>query len=97
MKELDNEIFLVKQDVDVKGLKFEELFDGLNVGILTSQVQRSCQLVDVALLVQLVLLVVLNLMHTHIGCLNRIDRKKIQDVIIVLLDGHGEGFLEHKV
>ena len=97
MKELNNEVFLVEQDVDIESLEFNELSHGLDVGILTSQVQWSCQLVDMALLVQLVLLVVFYLMHTHIGRLNRIDWEKIQDVVIVLLNCHGEGFFEHKV
>lgn len=36
-------------------------------------------------------------MHAHVGCLDRVDWEQIQDVIVILLDGHCEAFLEHEV
>ena len=47
------------------------------------------------LLVILVLLVVLELVHAHIGSLNRVYWEEVQDVIVVLLNCHSEAFLEH--
>ena len=43
------------------------------------------------------LFIVLELVHAHVGRLDRVDWEKVQDVIIVLFNCHGEALLEHEV
>ena len=59
--------------------------------------QRRGKLLDVPRLIFLELLVVLQLVHAHVGCLDRVDGEQVQDVIVVLLHSHGEALLEHEV
>ena len=52
--------------------------------------QRSRQLLDMALLILLVSLVIFDLVHGNVGGLYRIDGEKIENVIIILNHSHGE-------
>ena len=97
LEQLDDEVLLIEQNVHIEFLKLEQLLDSLNVGVLAGEVQRSCQLLDMPLFVLFVLLVVLELVHAYIGCLDRINWEEVQDVIIILLYGHREAFLKHEV
>ena len=70
LEKLNDEIFLVEQDVDIVALKLQELAHGLDVRVLTSQVKRSGQKLDMSFFVFLVLLVVFELMNTAINGLD---------------------------
>lgn len=66
LQELNDEVFLVEEDVDVEFLEFHKLENSLDIGVLAGKVQWRREQLDVPLLVLLVLLVVLQLVNAAI-------------------------------